>query len=73
MFLIAIIAFISSCCPANDVPKAIRIGEEPVRAFVRPYHFEYNGHQYIYFLGSAGHIVHNPDCSCNKESSNTLW
>lgn len=71
MFLIAIIAFISSCCPSSDVPKAIIIGEKPARHIVRPYHIEYNGHKYIYFSGyEGGSMVHDPDC-CKEETS--IW
>jgi hypothetical protein len=35
------------------------------------YHFNYNGHQYIYFAPYAhlaeGSIVHDPDCPCLKK------
>ena len=35
------------------------------------YHFNYNGHQYIYFAPYAnlaeGSIVHDPDCPCLKQ------
>lgn len=35
------------------------------------YHFNYNGHQYIYFTPYAhlkeGSIVHDPDCPCLKQ------
>jgi hypothetical protein len=71
LFLLAC-TFLVGCCASGETPDPIKIGENSTRAFVRPYHFEYNGHQYIYFLGSATYIVHNPDCSCCKEES-TLW
>ena len=35
------------------------------------YHFNYNGHQYIYFTPyvhlKEGSIVHDPDCPCLKQ------
>lgn len=61
------------CCAPGEIPDAIKISEPPMNGFVvRPYHFDYNGHSYIYFSGNNGNIVHNPDCSCYKEES-TIW
>ena len=33
-----------------------------------PRHFEYNGHDYIFFVTSHGTIVHDPDCSCQNKT-----
>ena len=58
------------CCAPGEIPDPIKIED---RAVVRPYHFEYNGHKYIYFLGyDNSNIVHDPDCSCCKEEF-SLW
>ena len=72
LFLLAC-TLLLGCCASSEIPDPINIGEGPINgAIVRPYHFEYNGHSYIYFLGNSSNIVHNPDCSCCKEEF-TIW
>lgn len=71
LFLLACTLLVG-CCAPGEIPDPIEIGEKPVHYFVRPYHFEYNGHSYIYFSGNSSNIVHNPDCSCCKEEV-SIW
>ena len=73
LFLLACTLLVG-CCAPGERPDPIIIGKKPECHVVRPYSFEHNGHRYIYFLGyESSSIVHDPDCECNKEISNTLW
>lgn len=59
------------CCAPTETFDPIKIGENRLTgAIIKPYQFDYNGHKYIYFSGyQSSSIVHDPDCSCQKESS----
>lgn len=69
LFLLACTLLVGCGAPA-EIPDPIEIGEHPVHYFIRPYHFEYNGHKYIYFAGNNSSIVHDPEC-CKEEAS--IW
>ena len=59
------------CCAPGETPDPIKIGENAFHGdVITPYQFDYNGHKYIYFSGyDIQSVVHDPDCSCQKESS----
>lgn len=70
LFLL-ICTLLVGCYTPSEIPDPIIIDEKPIRKCVRPYHFEYNGHKYIYFSGRYdGYIVHDPDC-CKEGAS--IW
>lgn len=85
LFFIMTVLILSSCCGCNETPSEMIHGNtshiviKPTDSYSRSYRvidFEYNGHDYIMFLGvESTSIIHNPNCSCmNKvETIETLF
>lgn len=66
LFLLTCVLLVG-CGTSGETPDPIKIDN---KAIFKPYQFDYNGHKYIYFLEyNSSNIVHDPDCSCQKESS----
>lgn len=73
LFLLACTLLVG-CGAPSEIPDPIEFGQGPLNGVViKPYHFDYKGHKYIYFSGyQSSSIVHDPDCSCCKEEF-TIW
>lgn len=58
-------------CDYNPKQEVKNWMENEIITNMEKYHFNYNGHQYIYFTPYAhlkdGSIVHDPDCPCLKQ------
>lgn len=58
-------------CDYNPHKEIRERMENNIITNMEKYHFNYNGHQYIYFTPYAnlaeGSIVHDPDCPCLKQ------
>ena len=58
-------------CDYNPKQEVKNWMENEIITNMTKYHFNYNGHQYIYFTPYAhlkdGSIVHDPDCPCLKQ------
>lgn len=70
LFLLAC-TFLVGCGASGEIPDPIDFGQNPLNGVViKPYHFDYKGHKYIYFSGyQSSSIVHDPNCSCQEKSS----
>lgn len=61
--LVVTMMILSSCKEDKEIKKGVR------ETTIKAEHFEYDGHQYIFFTGAwrdESAAVHDPDCKCGE-------